>query len=43
MLGLVLARAQEGRAKEARAVAEQMKKRFPQSPYTQRAQQALDR
>jgi hypothetical protein len=43
MLGVVLARAQEGRTKEARAMAEQMKTRFPQSPYTRRAQQAVER
>jgi hypothetical protein len=43
LLGMVLARLQEGRSKEARATVEDMKKRFPQSPYTQRAQQAVDR
>jgi hypothetical protein len=43
MLGVVLARLQEGRSKEARATVDDMMKRYPRSPYTQRAQQALDR
>ena len=42
LLGLVLAQHHERRTKEARAALEQMKKRFPASPYTARATQALE-